>query len=487
MNEDRKTRREFLMGSAVASGILLGGCNRAATPSGAASGETAPVGRSDVTLRIGTVLADVAKEHTISTLGYNGVIPGPLIRLREAVPVTVDLFNDTDTSELVHWHGQIIPAAVDGAAEEKSLEVPPHGHIRYQLTPQPAGARFVHTHVMAMADLNRGTYTGQFAFVYIEPKENPGRYDQEVFLATHEFEPFFGAEEMEEENGEQDEATERKEREAIQQHGKPNGWEIGYQRFTINGKCLGYGEPVRVKEGQRVLFHILNASATENIQLALPGHQFQVIALDGNPVPQPQTIEVLELGTAERISAVVEMKNPGVWILGTPKDDDRKNGMGVVVEYANRTGAPRWVKPLKRPWDYTIFGRNGGAQTPAETIPLVFGKINGGQGGFNRWTINGKSFDEKAAPTTLQKGNRYRLVFNNQTDDAHPIHLHRNSFELVNVNGKATAGILKDVVLVKGFKKIEVDVTPAMDGLTLFHCHQQLHMDYGFKLLFNVV
>jgi FtsP/CotA-like multicopper oxidase with cupredoxin domain len=93
-----------------------------------------------VTLRIGTVLAEVAKEHTISTLGYNGTVPGPLIRLREGVPVTIDLLNDTDAPELVHWHGQIIPAAVDGAAEEKSLEVPPHGHVRYQLTPQPAGS-----------------------------------------------------------------------------------------------------------------------------------------------------------------------------------------------------------------------------------------------------------------------------------------------------------------------------------------------------------
>jgi FtsP/CotA-like multicopper oxidase with cupredoxin domain len=487
MIEDRNTRREFLTGSAIASGLLIEACNRAAIPGGGAPAETAPAGPADVTLRIGPVLADIAKEHTISTLGYNGEVPGPLIRLREGVPVTVDLFNDTDTPELVHWHGQIIPAAVDGAAEEKSLPVPPHGHLRYQLTPQPAGARFVHTHVMSMADVYRGTYTGQFAFVYIEPKENPGRYDQEVFLATHEFEPFFGAEEMEEENGDEAGAAERKEREARQQQGKPNGWEIGYQRFTINGKCLGYGDPVRVKEGQRVLFHILNASATENIQLALPGHHFQVIALDGNPVPQPQTVEVLELGTAERISAVVEMKNPGVWILGTPKDDDRKNGMGIVVEYAGKGGAPRWVKPPKRPWDYTMFGKNSPSPTPAETIPLVFGKINGGQGGFNRWTINGKSFDEKAAPTALQKGRRYRLVFDNQTDDAHPVHLHRNSFELTKVDGKPTAGILKDVVLVRGFKKIEVDVTPAMDGLTLFHCHQQLHMDYGFKLLFNVV
>lgn len=480
---DTKTRRNFLADAAAASALAFSGCNRS-TGSGD-PGRIVPSGPADVTLRIGPVLADIAKEHTISTIGYNGTVPGPLIRFREGVPVTVDLFNDTDTPGLVHWHGQIIPAVVDGAAEEKSLEVPAHGHLRYQLTPQPSGARFVHTHVMAMSDLHRGTYTGQFAFVYIEPKNNPGQFDQEVFLATHEFEPFFGAEEMED-SDEIDEETKRKTEDANARQQKPNGWEIGYQRFTINGKSLGYGEPVRVRPGQRVLFHILNASATENIHLALPGHQFRVVALDGNPVPQPQLVEVLELGTAERISAIVEMENPGVWILGTPKDDDRNNGMGIVVEYANRTGSPRWVAPRKSRWDYTIFGANRTVQRPEETIPLVFGKINGGTGGLNHWTINGASFDEKAQPRTLQKGKRYRLVFDNQTDDPHPIHLHRNSFELTNVHGKPTAGILKDVVLVKGFKKTEVDVTPAMDGLTLFHCHQQLHMDYGFKLLFNV-
>ena len=433
-----------------------------------------------MTLRIGSVLVDIAKEHTISTIGYNGSVPGPIIRLKEGIPITVDLFNDTDSAELVHWHGQIIPPEVDGAAEEKSLAVPARGHIRYQFTPQPSGARFVHTHVMPMADLSRGTYTGQFAFVYIEPKTNPGRYDQEIFLATHEWEPFFGAEEMEEdEPGDEKEKAEHKDE-------KPNGWEIGYQRFTINGKCLGYGEPIRVTQGQRVLMHFLNASATENIQLALPGHHFQIVALDGNPVPHPALVDVIELGTAERVDAIVEMNNPGIWILGTPKDDDRKNGMGIVVEYANRSGAPRWIAPARKPWDYTIFGAEGSAQKPDEVIPLTFGKINGGTGGFNRWTINGKSFDEKDAPRALQKGKRYRLIFDNQTDDAHPVHLHRSSFELTSVYGKPTSGVLKDVVLVKGFKKVEADFTPTVNGLMLFHCHQQLHMDYGFKLLFNV-
>ena len=477
------TRRDFLSAATLGTGALLCGCNPTSTPNHSAPKGPADLGAADVTLRVAPVLVDIAKDHTISTIGYNGGVPGPLIRLREGVPVTVDLINDTDTPEFVHWHGQIIPADVDGAPEEKSLDVPARGRLRYRLTPQPSGARFVHTHIMPMSDLSRGTYSGEFAFVYIEPKNNPGQYDQEIFLATHEWEPFFTTAEEEEEELD---AGQRARMAAQKKDEKPNGWEIGYQRFTINGKCLGFGEPLRVKAGQRVLFHILNASATENIQLALPGHFFQVVALDGNPVPHPQPVEVLELGTAERISAIVEMKNPGVWILGTPKDDDRMNGMGIVVEYAGKTGHPRWIKPPKRRWDYSIFGDNRAAQTPDETIPLVFGKINGGAGAFNRWTVNGKQFDQQAVPQLLRKGRRYRLVFDNQTDDAHPVHLHRNSFELTRVNNQVTSGVVKDVVLVKGFEKIEADFTPSMDGLTLFHCHQQLHMDYGFKLLFNV-
>src|ERR1039457_4446426 len=307
MDRPMYTRRGFVSDLALGSGLLLTGCNR--------QNESEPspsTGPADLTLRIAAVLVDIAKDHTISTIGYNGSVPGPPIRVHEGVPVTVDLFNETDTPEFVHWHGQIIPADVDGAEEEKSLVVPAHGHLRYRLTPQPSGARFVHTHVMPMSDLSRSTYTGQFGFVYVEPKSNPGQYDQEVFLATHEWEPFFTAmEDDEEEGGGKKPETKKDE--------TPNGWEIGYQRFTINGKCLGHGDPVHVKEGQRVLFHILNASATENIKLALPGHRFQVVALDGNPVPHPALVDVLELGTAERVDAVVEMRNPGVWILGNRK------------------------------------------------------------------------------------------------------------------------------------------------------------------------
>jgi FtsP/CotA-like multicopper oxidase with cupredoxin domain len=332
-----------------------------------------------------------------------------------------------------------------------------------------------------MSDLTRGVFNGQFAFAYIEPKHNNGNYDREVFLATHEWEPYLTSAEQHEDCDEEN-PPEMK----TGENEGPQGWEVAYRYFTINGKCLGHGDPVRVKEGQRVLFHFLNASATESVRLALPGHQFQVIALDGNPVPNPRSVGMLELGTAERVDAIVEMNTPGVWILGSPMDSHRRNGMGIVVEYSNRSGNARWIKPTAMPWDYTLFGVQRRTAEPDEVIPLVIERISLSAKGFEQWTLNGRSFDSRDKPRQLAKGRRYRLAFDNRTDDAHPVHLHRSSFEVTNVGGKATAGLMKDVVVVKSFSKIEVDVTPSMEGLMLFHCHQQLHMDNGFKMLFNV-
>ena len=69
--------------------------------------------------------------------------------------------------------------------------------------------------------------------------------------------------------------------------GNPHGYEVGYDSFTINGKMLGHGEPVRVRQGERVLFHVLNGSAGEIRSLALPGHTFTIVAMDGNLLPKP--------------------------------------------------------------------------------------------------------------------------------------------------------------------------------------------------------
>lgn len=454
----------------------------------------APQAKADHTIRIATGLVELAADHIVSTKLYNGEFPPRLLRLKEGQPVVVDIHNDTDTPEQLHWHGQTVPVEVDGAAEEGTPYIPAQGKRRISFTPGPAGLRFFHTHLVPGADLANGQYSGQVGTVYIEPKREPGRYDREVFLMLKEFQPtlsrggdmasdFLAKAAPVKSLQDAGEGSMR----ASMASGKPHGYEVGYGLFSINGRMLGHGEPIRVKQGERVLFHVVNGSATEIRSLALPGHRFEVLALDGNPVPKPMEVPVLWLGTAERISAVVEMKNPGIWIMGDLADDDRGKGMGIVVEYSGRTGKPKWIKPAAYRWDYTIFGKQEPAATPDETFEMTFAKNNAALDGFNEWTINGAAFSmERMDPILrLKQGRRYRLKMRNASDDVHPVHLHRHSFELTRIAGKATSGVIKDVVMLGGYQEVEVDFMADNPGRTLFHCHQQLHMDFGFMALFD--
>jgi len=494
----RQSRREFLKSAGIAAGVsLLPGRASLAQMTGGTSPSVAEAGKADYTLRIATTPIEIAPDRILSLTTYNGQFPGPLLRLEEGKQITVDVRNDTDTPEQLHWHGQMIPSDVDGAAEEGSPFIPPHGSRRIVFTPKPAGFRFYHSHVRAGANLAAGQYGGLVGPVYIEPRHEPGRYDREVFLVLKEFEPTFsrgGDMAMDflfpiAVNKELHDAGEKAMKASLAK-GMPHGFEVGYGSFTIGGRMLGHGEPIRVKEGERVLFHILNGSATEIRSLALPGHTFQVVALDGNPVPNPTSVPVLWIGTAERVSAIVEMNQPGVWIMGDTADDDRHHGMGIVVEYAGRTGKAQWIAPPKSRWSYAHFAKpNARAAVPDETIEMTFVKQNAAEDGFNLWTINGISYpraEMMAAPSYhLRQGARYRIKMRNSSDDIHPIHLHRHSFELTNLAGRPTAGVTKDVVMVGGYQEVEIDFVADDPGLTLFHCHQQLHMDFGFMALFD--
>jgi FtsP/CotA-like multicopper oxidase with cupredoxin domain len=226
--------------------------------------------------------------------------------------------------------------------------------------------------------------------------------------------------------------------------------------------------------------HLLNASATENVLLSLPGHTFKVLAMDGNPVPNPTSVEMLSLAVAERIDCIVEMNAPGVWILGSTNDRSRAMGLGIVVEYAGSTGAPVWKDPTHTDWDYTAFASSAPASAPDETINLTFSDI-GPVGGskFDTWTINDKSWPN-VDPIRVKKGKRYRFIMNNSSADQHPMHFHRHSFEVAQIGDKKLSGLIKDTVNIMPLDTVAIDFVADNPGDSLFHCHMQLHMDYGF-------
>lgn len=436
---------------------------------------------ADFTLRIAPTMVELAPQVVISTIGYNGKVPGPLMRVREGQSVTVDVVNDTDVPEYVHWHGLLVPPEVDGAAEEGTPPVPPHGRRRIQFVAKPAGSRWYHSHTAAMMDLHRGSYTGQFGFLMIDPANEPGHYDQEVFLALRDWEHYFSTMDQDESGPDPNDPMPEK---PATPDTRANGLEVAAPLYSINDKMLGAGEPLRVKPGERVLMHLLNASASQIHRIGLFGHHFQVIALDGNLVPTPQSVDLIEIAPGERVDAIVEMNLPGVWILGELRDAARQSGMGVVVEYADKHTPPQWVPPKPGRWDYTIFGQSAPHPAPDQTIEMIFEKVPGGPHGINHWLVNGKEYPHERE-FVLRQGGCYRLVFHNRSDDSHPLHMHRHMFELVELNGKPTAGIKKDTVIVPAFGRAAVDLIANQPGLTLFHCHIQQHMDYGFMALFR--
>ena len=126
-----------------------------------------------------------------------------------------------------------------------------------------------------------------------------------------------------------------------------------------------------------------------------------------------------------------------------------------------------------------------------EEIPLVIESRFMGHGAMERWMINGKSYPD-VPESALTEGRRYRLRMQNKSMDDHPMHMHRHTFELTQLPGAKsgaaaihTRGIMKDTVLARAGEETVVELVADNPGKTLFHCHQQNHMDLGFMMLFR--
>ena len=275
---DRRTLLKA--GGLTALAGLLPGCSRPEQESAAPA--AAPEGTADYTIRIGTGLVELAPDRIIATTVYNEQFPGPLIRLKEGRPVTIDLLQR-------HRHaGAAALARPDRAGRRRRRRrrrhavhsgARPPAHL---LHAGPSGLRFYHTHSRCRHRSRAPASTAARSDPSTSNRARAGDYDREVFLMLKEFEPSFSrggdmamdflcAGRCGPDARDQGESAMK----ASLAKGAPHGYEVGYDAFSINGRMLGHGEPVRVKPGERVLFHVVNGSATEIRSLALPGHTFQ--------------------------------------------------------------------------------------------------------------------------------------------------------------------------------------------------------------------
>ena len=224
---------------------------------------------------------------------YNGLLPGPELRIPYGQRVRVEVRNELPEPTTVHWHGLAVPNAADGVPDVTQKPIEPGETYTYEFRAIPAGRDseggtfFYHSHF----DEDRQVGLGLSGALVIEPPKAP-RYDLErtLMLAEWNLDPATGAT-----------------RPPMEMEGMlPN-------YFTISGKSFPATETLRVQRGARVLFRLVGAGQFTH-PMHLHGTDFRVLAKDGHPLKAPISADVIQVAPGERYDVAFTATEPGKWV-----------------------------------------------------------------------------------------------------------------------------------------------------------------------------
>jgi FtsP/CotA-like multicopper oxidase with cupredoxin domain len=213
---------------------------------------------------------EVSPGRTYAARGYNGAIPGPILRATEGERVRIIVTNNLKESTTVHWHGIYVPNNMDGVGYINQEPIKPGATFTYEFTLRNSGTHMYHSHHNSLDQVNRGLLG---AFI-VQPKDAGSYppYDREWVMVL-------------------------------------NDLSLG---FTINGKSFPATEAFAVKQGERLLIRFLNEGVM-NHPMHLHGMPMQVFAKDGWPINPAQLCDTIDVAPGNRYDAIVEATEAGVW------------------------------------------------------------------------------------------------------------------------------------------------------------------------------
>lgn len=391
----------------------------------------APIRKYELTAARTSISLDNGEK--IDAWTYNGLSPGPEIRVTEGDRVVVKLINkDIDAGVTIHWHGIVLPCSQDGVAGVSQDAVKPGEQFTYTFIATSPGTYWYHSHQMSSIQAEKGLM-GQFI---VEPKAAEYSTAQDIAVL-------------------------------LQKLGSA---------FVMNGKTSGVvipGQP-----GDNVRLRLTNAT-NDTLGMLVEGAPYQIIALDGNAIHEPGILDAtsFNMGAGQRYDLLIKLPEQGKVVVRSVQEDSLRITLGNGAEPSPATNTELF--------SFVKYG----TPLPNDSIEqLSFDQsfeLKLGQSIFMN-SINGKTFHE-IPPMNVKNGERIRITVTNDGGGDHPFHLHGHKFRVLSKNGESLRGspVYLDTILTTKDETYELYLIADNPGLWMVHCHNLQHASMGMSMMLN--
>jgi FtsP/CotA-like multicopper oxidase with cupredoxin domain len=479
------TRRRLLAGiGASVTAVAL--------PKGSFGKDVAADGYRVLRVRAGTALLRGKDAEPTPIWGYDGMSPGPTLRVKQGDELKVRLVNEIKQATVVHWHGLRLPNAMDGVPHLTQAPIEPGQSFDYHFAPPDAGTFWYHTHFGSSEQLARGLYG-----VLIVAEREPVAVDRDIVLVladwrlldNGEIAPGFG-----------------------NFHDAMMAGRLG-QYITLNSQDT---LDIPVKSNERLRLRIVNTANARIFQFRIAQHQARVMAVDGQPCP-PEIAPNgrLRLAPGSRVDLFLDATlGPGSQ--APILVDDLRGGELQIGRLVYDAGTPARETQLDEPKplpDNPVSAKLDLANALKVDVPLdgggmgmMMGGMMGGRGmggmgmGSGRfngygippqariWALAGISATGHDGPPLFRvaRGRTVMLNFVNRTAFPHAMHVHGHHFRQLDAGGTGWRPYWLDTVIVDVERTERIAFIADNPGKWMIHCHMIEHMAAGMAAWFEV-
>lgn len=459
----RMTRRQFqhsLLGATAAAG--LPGLTRA---------QSAPA----LVAREGTARIAPADYPETKVWGYDGTVPGPVLRVRQGERLSRIFENALPQPTSVHWHGIRIENEMDGVAGMTQAAVAPGETFPYDFAVPDAGTYWYHPHHRTYEQMARGLYGA----LIVEEAEGAPEVDLDQVLLIDDWRLTDDAQ-------------------IADGFGNLHDWAHGGRLgnwATVNGDGAWSAEVAR---HARLRLRLVNAANARIFQLSVRGVTGWVVALDGMPLEAPQPLEQIVLAPAQRADLIVDVTAPeGEEALLVSGESDASYVLAAFQVAGMARTSPLGIPDPLPPNPVPPLGDLDGARRAKLLMEggamgglreaMLGGQVTGmrdmaAQG--KVWAFNGMADMSDAPLIDAKLGETVRIAMTNDTAWAHGMHLHGHHFRQIMPDGGI--GPLRDTLLMERGETVEIAFVADNPGNWLLHCHMLEHSAGGMMTWLRV-